>query len=136
MAALKPLPPTGFGLLGMTWRPLKTPGEQAFAAMKAAIAGGATLWSSSSIYGMSPEPPTAGLWLLRRCFEKYPEDEPKVTLFMHACFDATAEEHVGKGGVKKIDIFGPTRMDRNIPLEETVGAFKELVDEGQIGFVG
>ncbi|KAE8167556.1 NADP-dependent oxidoreductase domain-containing protein [Aspergillus tamarii] len=151
MASSKSLPPTGFGLLGMTWRPSKTPDEQAFAAMKAAIAGGAILWSSASTYGMPPEPPTAGLWLLRRYFEKYPEDAPKVTLFVRACFDAATltprntREGVRSSfiecneilaGVKKMDIFGPARMDRNVPLEETVRALKELVDEGHIGAVG
>lgn len=74
MALPKPLPATGFGLLGMTWRPVVTPDEQAFASMRAAIANGATIWSSSSIYGMAPEELTAGLALLRWYFEKYPED--------------------------------------------------------------
>ncbi|KAK7419207.1 hypothetical protein QQZ08_010976 [Neonectria magnoliae] len=56
--------------------------------MKAAIANGATIWSSSSLYGTPPEGPTAGLTLLRWYFEKYPEDAPKVTLFIRACLDA------------------------------------------------
>lgn len=151
MATLKPHNHTGFGLLGMTWRPVVVPDEQAFPAMKAAIANGATVWSSSSIYGMPPEPPTAGLSLLRRYFEKYPKDADKVTLFIRACFDsktlspvctragvrASAEEcNSALGGTKKIDIFGPARIDRKVPLEETLGALKELVDEGQIGAVG
>lgn len=40
------------------------------------------------------------------------------------------------GGVKKIDIFGPARIDRNVPVEETLGTLRELVDESQIGGVG
>ncbi|KAL8784362.1 MAG: hypothetical protein Q9213_004014 [Squamulea squamosa] len=151
MAIFKPRNDTGFGLLGMTWRPEVIPDEDAFPAMKAAIANGATVWSSSSIYGMPPEPPTAGLSLLRRYFEKYPEDAHKVTLFIRACFDsgtfsptctragvrASADEcNRVLSGVKKIDIFGPARVDRNVPLEETLGALKELVDEGQVGAVG
>ncbi|KAE8377547.1 NADP-dependent oxidoreductase domain-containing protein [Aspergillus bertholletiae] len=144
-------PPTGFGLLGMTWRPKVTPDEQAFAAMKAAIAGGATIWSSSSIYGMGPGPPTAGLWLLRRYFEKYPEDAPKVQLFIRACFDpvgfklqttcagvrASYEEcQAILGEFKRINIFGPARIDKVVAVEETVGALKELVEEGKIDAVG
>ncbi|KAL8919504.1 MAG: hypothetical protein Q9172_004958 [Xanthocarpia lactea] len=151
MAMFKPRNHTGFGLLGMTWRPVVITDEDAFPAMKAAIANGATVWSSSSIYGMPPEPPTAGLSLLRRYFEKYPDDAPKVTLFIRACFDsatfsptctrdgvrASAEEcNCALGGAKKMDIFGPARVDRNVPLEETIGALKELLDEGQIGAVG
>lgn len=144
-------PATGFGLLGMTWRPQVTPDVQAFAAMKAAITSGATIWSSSSVYGMTPEPPTAGLWLLRRYFEKYPEDATKVTLFIRACLDPTtlsptttrasvraSIEECNRilGGVKKINVFGPARMDRNVPTEETLGTLKELVEEGKIGAVG
>ena len=151
MAIFKPRNDTGFGLLGMTWCPVVKPDEVAFPAMKAAIAKGATVWSSSSIYGMPPEPPTVGLSLLRRYFEKYPDDAPKVTLFIRACFDsatfsptctrdgvrASVEEcNSVLGGAKKMDIFGPARIDPNFPLEETVGALKELLDEGQIGGVG
>lgn len=136
-----PLPATGFGLPGMTWRPVVTPNEQAFAAMKTAITNDATIWSSSSIYGMAPEEPTAGLALLHRYFSKYPEDANKVTLLIWACCDsktlaplcdrdsvrASVEEcNRILGGAKKIDIFGPARMDSNVPVEETVGALKEL----------
>ncbi|KAI1119813.1 voltage-gated shaker-like K+ channel, subunit [Nemania abortiva] len=146
-----PLPMTGYSLLGLTWRAKVTPDEQAFAAMKAAIANGATVWSSSSIYGMAPDPPTAGLWLLRRFFEKYPEEADKVTLFVRACFDAatlTAQNTRAEvrasaaecNGIlspfKKIDVFGPARMDANVPIEETIGALRELVEEGAIGAVG
>ncbi|OJI84511.1 hypothetical protein ASPTUDRAFT_30431 [Aspergillus tubingensis CBS 134.48] len=147
----KPLPITGFGLLGMTWRPSPTPDEQAFSAMKTAILHGATIWSSSSVYGMPPQPPTAGLHLLRRYFDKYPEDAEKVTLFIRACLDPeTLSPTCTRAGVrasfdeckkvlgdaKKIDIFGPARMDKDVPVEETLGALRELMDEGLIGGVG
>ncbi|KAL8856322.1 MAG: hypothetical protein Q9178_007086 [Gyalolechia marmorata] len=151
MAIFKPRNGTGFGFLGMTWRPVVVPDEDAFPAMKAAIANGATVWSSSSIYGMPPEPLTACLSLLRRYFEKYPDEAPKVTLFIRAYFDratfspvctqdgvrACAEEsNSALGGTKKMDISGSARIDPNVPLEETGGALKELLDEGQIGGVG
>jgi pyridoxine 4-dehydrogenase len=136
---------------GFTWRPKRVPDEQAFPAMKAAVDSGATIWSSSSVYGKAPDPPTAGLSLLRRYFEKYPEDAPKVTLFIRGCFDAATlsptctrdgvrasweECNQILGGIKTIDVFGPARMDQNVPVEETIGALKELVDEGKIGTVG
>ncbi|KAF3768730.1 Aldo/keto reductase [Cryphonectria parasitica EP155] len=149
--AAESIPPVGFGLLGFTWRAKQVPDEQAFSAMKAAINNGATMWSSSTVYGLPPEPPTAGLWLLRRYFEKYPEDASKVTLFIRGCIDfensvmkCTREgvraswEEADRilGGVKTIDCFGPARMDQNVPVEETIGALKELMDEGKIGSVG
>ncbi|OTB15811.1 hypothetical protein K445DRAFT_317457 [Daldinia sp. EC12] len=145
----RPRAVTGFGLMGMTWRPVHTPDEQAFATMKAAIAQGATFWSSGDYYGM-PEP-TAGLALLRRYFEAYPEDASKVTLFIKCCVDAKTMAPKNKreevlasaencfkviGSAKKIDVLGPARMDPSVPLEETLGAFKELVDAGKINGVG
>lgn len=119
--------------------------------MKAAIENGATVWSSSSIYGMPPELPTAGLHLLHRFFEKYPEYADKVTLFIRACCDATtltatntregvlasfAECNEILAPFKKIDVFGPARIDSNVPLEETIGTLKELMERGDIAAVG
>lgn len=145
----KPQGPTGYGLMGFTWRPTSTPDDQAFAAMKAALAKGATFWSTAEFYGM-PEP-TQGLELLRRYFEANPSDASKVTLFVKGCSDlatlypknnaAGVRESVENcvkilGGVKKIDIFGPTRQDPSVPLEETIGTLKELVNEGKIGGIG
>jgi pyridoxine 4-dehydrogenase len=151
MSATTSLPHTGFGLLGFTWRNETVPDDRAFPAMKAAIDNGATVWSSSSVYGRAPDPPTAGLHLLRRYFEKYPEDASKVTLFIRACLDGaklfpkTSREQVLAsweecneilGDVKFIDCFGPARIDPQVPVEETVGALKELLDQGKIGSVG
>lgn len=150
MAASK-FPHTGFGTLGFTWVTSRVPDEQAFPCFKAAIERGATIFSTSSVYGRPPDPPTAGLHLLRRYFEKYPEDAPKVTLFIRGCFDGETfetkctradvrasweEANEILGGVKSIDVFGPARMDQKVPVEETIGALKELMDEGKIGGVG
>ncbi|KAI4869786.1 NADP-dependent oxidoreductase domain-containing protein [Hypoxylon rubiginosum] len=151
MPSAKPLStgPVGFGLMGMTWRANQTPDEQAFAAMKAAVTNGATFWSTADFYGTSD--PTAGLGLVRRYFEKYPADASKVTLFVKGCADPkslyptnnragvrTSVDNCLRalGGAKKIDVFGPTRQDPSVPLEETVGELKRLVEEGKIGGIG
>lgn len=34
---------------------------------------------------------------------------------------------------EKIDVFGCGRVDKNVPIEDTVGALAELVKEGKIG---
>jgi pyridoxine 4-dehydrogenase len=135
--------------MGMTWRAESTPDEQAFEAMKTAITQGATFWSTSEFYGM-PEP-TEGLSLIRRYFEANPSDASKVTLYVKGCADLTTLHPKGSragvresvencikiiGPVKKIDIFGLNRVDPSVPLEETIGALKEFVDEGKIGGIG
>jgi pyridoxine 4-dehydrogenase len=135
--------------MGLTWRAAQTPDEQAFAALSAAIANGATFWSTAEFYGTSD--PTAGLKLLRRYFEAHPEDADKVTLFVKGCSDLktlaplnsrlgvrqSAENSIAAlGDVKKIDVFGPARADPSVPLAETLQALHELVDEGKIGGIG
>jgi aryl-alcohol dehydrogenase-like predicted oxidoreductase len=39
-------------------------------------------------------------------------------------------------GVDVIDLYYQHRVDRNTPIEETVGAMKELVDAGKVRFLG
>lgn len=39
-------------------------------------------------------------------------------------------------GVDEIDLYQPCRIDPNIPIEETVGAIKDLIDEGKVRYLG
>jgi aryl-alcohol dehydrogenase-like predicted oxidoreductase len=39
-------------------------------------------------------------------------------------------------GIEKIDLYWAHADDRTVPLEETLGAFAELVDAGQVGRIG
>ncbi|KAI4594295.1 Pyridoxine 4-dehydrogenase [Pestalotiopsis sp. 9143b] len=148
-AVPKPLGSTGLGLMGLTWRPTSASDEQAYGAMKAAIAQGATFWSTAEFYGMPN--PTEGLELLNRYFTANPSDASEVRVFVKGCCDlATLYPKCNSAGVreslencakilrpvKKIDTFGPTRIDPSVPLEETIETLKEVVGEGKIGGIG
>ena len=39
-------------------------------------------------------------------------------------------------GVDHIDLYYQHRVDKSVPIEETVGAMKELVDQGKVRFLG
>ncbi len=39
-------------------------------------------------------------------------------------------------GVDEIDLYQPARIDRNVPIEETVGAIKDLIQEGKVRYLG
>jgi aryl-alcohol dehydrogenase-like predicted oxidoreductase len=39
-------------------------------------------------------------------------------------------------GVDHVDVYRPARLDRNVPIEETVGAIAELVDAGYVRHIG
>ncbi|QNK64087.1 aldo/keto reductase [Pedobacter sp. PAMC26386] len=39
-------------------------------------------------------------------------------------------------GVNEIDLYQPCRIDSEVPIEETVGAIKDLIDEGKVRYLG
>ncbi|OJD33770.1 aldo keto reductase [Diplodia corticola] len=134
----------GFGLMGLTAKEI--PEDQAFATMRKALERGCNVWNGGEFYG---PPERNSLTLLKRYFAKYPEDAAKVSLNIKGCVlpghkVAASREQVFAsvnncidmlGDAKKIDVFEPARRDPNVPLEETLGAFEELIKEGKIGGV-
>ncbi|OCL03361.1 Aldo/keto reductase [Glonium stellatum] len=142
----------GYGLLGklefssLTWRSEPPPEEQAFAAMRAALTAGCNFWNGGEFYGT---PEHNSLTLLKKYYEKYPEDADKVVLnikgatrpglkpdgspeYVRISVDNCLEMLGGRG---KIHMFECARKDPNVPLEQTLRALAELVDEGKIGGV-
>ena len=39
-------------------------------------------------------------------------------------------------GVDEIDLYQSARIDQDVPIEETVGAIKDLIDEGKVRYLG
>jgi len=131
---------------GFTWRENPAPQEQAFEAMRAALANGMNFWNGGEFYG----PPTYNsLVLLERYFEKYPEDADKVVLSIKGAVkpDGTGPDGSPEGirrsmdnclrqlnGRKKLDVFECARRDPNVPLAVTFGVLqKEYIDTGKLG---
>lgn len=136
---------TGFGLMGLTWRAQPCPEEQAFEAMRAALASGCTFWNGGEFYGT---PEYNSLVLLERYFAKYPEDADKVVISIKGAvtsahvIDASPEgirrslDNIiaQLGGRKKLDVFECARRDPKIPLEVTFGVLqREYIDTGKLG---
>lgn len=84
-------------------------------------------------------------------FTKYPEDASKVVLSVKGAYDgATLTPDCSPTGIRKaveealrildgtksIDLFECARVDPNIPIEDSVRALGELIDEGKIGSYG
>lgn len=143
----KPVGAYGFGLMGLTWRPNPAPDDQAFAAMKAALAASSNFWNGGEFYG---PPDCNSLQLLNRYFTKYPEDAEKVVLNIKGSLDERLDPHGDEAfvrssvencinilnGKKKIDVFECARVDKNVPIETTISALAQLVREGKIGGIG
>lgn len=121
------------------------PEEQAFATMRAALFQNCNLWDGGEFYGPSPE--INSLTLLKKYFDKYPEDADKVVLNIKGALrpgmipDGSPEfvrQSVERcisllGDKAKIDMFECARRDPNTPLDVTLSTLEELVREGKIG---
>ncbi|KAL0474590.1 NADP-dependent oxidoreductase domain-containing protein [Neurospora intermedia] len=141
----KEVGPTGFGLMGFTWRPNPVPQEQAFATMRAALSHGLNFWNGGEFYG---QPPYNSPILLERYFSQYPEDADKVVLSIKGCGGVDGMHPDGSAtevrrsldtvikqlnGRKKLDIFEAARRDPKVDMEETFGVMQEYIDKGLLG---
>ncbi|KAL3425905.1 pyridoxal reductase [Phlyctema vagabunda] len=132
----------GFGLMSTT----ALPDEETFKVLKAALACGANIWNGADFYGT---PESNSLHLANRYFTKYPEDADKVVLciktgvvdmktFKLDCspqFMRQKADELNKilDGKKTLDIFGPARVDPDVPIERTMEGLAELLKEKKIG---
>ncbi|KAI1083639.1 putative aldo/keto reductase [Whalleya microplaca] len=142
----KEVGPTGFGLMGLTWRDTPCPQDQAFEALRTALKNGSNFWNGGQFYGA---PNYNSLVLLERYFEKYPEDAEKVVLSIKGGMNPETRQTDGSPentrrsidaclaqlkGRKKLDIFESARRDPNVPLEVTFGVIeKEYIQTGKVG---
>ncbi|KAI1840578.1 hypothetical protein JX266_013242 [Neoarthrinium moseri] len=136
----------GLGLMRMTLPGSVLPEDEAFVVLKAALDAGVNVWNGADFYGT---PEHNSLHLLARYFAAYPDDADRVVICIKSgivdmrtlSIDGSpkmvrhfaAEANKILGGHKKIDVFGMARVDRKVPIEETVQALAELVAAGEIG---
>ncbi|KXX82875.1 Pyridoxal reductase [Madurella mycetomatis] len=135
--------PTGYGLMGFTWRADPPPQEQAFEAMRTALKNGMTFWNGGEFYGT---PEYNSMTLLDRYFAQYPDDAAKVVLSIKGCIGPNGPDGSPEGvrrsidnvlrqlnGRKKLDIFECARRDPNVPMETSFAVMQEYIDKGLLG---
>jgi pyridoxine 4-dehydrogenase len=128
------------------WAPLDY--STASQTMKAALQQGANLWNGGMHYG---NPDANSLHLLKHYFTTHPSDADKVVLCIKGAYDRFTAQPDGSpanlracvdeclrvlDGTKKIDIFECARVDPKVPIETSIGALAEMVNEGKIGGIG
>jgi pyridoxine 4-dehydrogenase len=142
----KEVGPTGYGLMGLTWRAKPCSQEQAFAAIREAIKQGNVFFNGGELYGPHEY---NSLVLLEQYFEKYPEDADKIILSIKGGMDETGTVSDGSPegtrrsidnclhqlkGRKKLDIFEFARRDQNADMKVTFDTIqKEYIDTGKVG---
>ena len=130
---------------GLTMPQFKMSDEETFKVFKAALST-VNVWNGSDHYGT---PDANSLHLMNRYFTKYPEDTRKVVLSIKTGLKdrMTMEMDCSPEGIRKvaenaleildgkktIDLLGPSRVDPNVPVEDSLKALAELKQEGKIG---
>lgn len=113
--------------------------------MKAALDGGSNFWNGGELYGT---PELNSLHLLRDYFTKYPDDADKVVISIKGGMKPGALEPDGSrenvqrsineclrvlDGKKSLDIFECARVDKKVPIEDTISYIAEFVKAGKLG---
>jgi len=138
--------PLALGCMGMSGMYGATDDAESIATIRAAIDAGVTLIDTGDFYGMGHNE------LLVREGIKGRRDQVNVSVKFGALrspngawlgFDGrpaavkSFAAYSGKRlGVEVIDIYRPARLDPNVPVEDTIGAIKDLIQEGYVRHIG
>jgi aryl-alcohol dehydrogenase-like predicted oxidoreductase len=139
--------PLGLGLMGMSALYGPTDEAESIATIHAALDSGVTLLDTGDFYGMGDNE-----LLLHSAVRDRRREDYLISLKFGALrgpdgaflgYDASPNAvktwlsySLRRLGTDYIDIYRPARLDENVPIEETVGAIKELIDAGYVRHVG
>jgi aryl-alcohol dehydrogenase-like predicted oxidoreductase len=136
----------GLGCMGMSEFYGQTDDDEAIATIHRALELGVTLLDTADIYGPFTNERLVGraiadrrdkVVLATKFGNVRREDGSWVGIngrpeYVHAACDAS----LARLGVDHIDLYYQHRVDRNVPIEETVGAMAELVRAGKVRYLG
>ncbi|KAI6692596.1 hypothetical protein NL676_020306 [Syzygium grande] len=137
----------GFGCMGLTGMyndPV--PEEVGISIITDAFAKGITFFDTSDIYG-----PKINEILVGKALKKLPREEVQLATkfgvvkidvdnvvvkgtpeYVRSCCESSLE----RLGVEYIDLYYVHRIDTSVPIEETMGELKKLVEEGKVKYIG
>lgn len=136
----------GLGCMGMSWGYGATDENEALATLHAALDAGVTLLDTAEVYG-----PFTNEELVGRALKGRREQAVIATKFgFHIDaggkvngvdsrpehVKAVAEASLQRLGIECIDLFYQHRVDKSVPIEDTVGAMADLVRAGKVRYLG
>jgi aryl-alcohol dehydrogenase-like predicted oxidoreductase len=117
--------------------------KEAFAVMDSAWAAGIRWFDTADAYGGGRSEATIGRWLTET------GNRPAITTKTFNPMDALQDSGLARDrilrqietslerlAVERVDLYLAHEFDPDVPIEETLGAFEELVDQGVIGAYG
>jgi aryl-alcohol dehydrogenase-like predicted oxidoreductase len=137
----------GLGAMGMSGAYGETDRTEAIATVHAALAAGVTLIDTADFYGMGHNELLIAEALRGRDRDSYqlsvkfgmlrgPGPEHSGPDNRPAAMKNFLAYSLTRLGVDHIDIYRPARLDPAVPIEETIGAIKEMVDAGYVRHIG
>jgi aryl-alcohol dehydrogenase-like predicted oxidoreductase len=135
----------GLGCMGMTPIYATPDPEEAIATIHAAVDAGITMIDTADMYagGKNEELVGRALAGIRdRVFlaskfgnMRLPDGTRKVNGKPEYVFEA-CDKALARMGVDFIDLYYLHRMDPSVPIEDTVGAMAQLIEQGKVGAIG
>ncbi|XP_010935668.1 probable aldo-keto reductase 1 [Elaeis guineensis] len=135
----------GYGCMGLTGvynSPVSD--EVGISIIKEAFNRGITFFDTSDVYG-----PHTNEILVGKALKELPREKIQLATkfgiaqnrqviingrpeYVRAC----CEESLKRLGVEYIDLYYVHRVDKTVPIEETIGELKKLVEEGKVKYIG
>jgi aryl-alcohol dehydrogenase-like predicted oxidoreductase len=135
------------GCMGMSGMYGPSDREESIATIHAALDAGITLLDTGDFYGSGHNE-----LLINEALEGRNRDDVQISVKFGALrdpgggwlgFDArpaavknSLTYTLQRLGTDYVDVYRPARLDSNVPIEETVGAIKELIDAGYVRHLG
>ncbi len=136
----------GLGCMGMSHAYGTSNDEESIATLNLALDIGVNFWDTADFYGPYTNEELISKVLVPNRKEIFiatkfgfrKSDDGTKTIFdgSPAYLKKACEASLKRLGVDVIDLYYAHRVDPNIPVEETVGAMGELVQEGKVRFLG
>jgi len=135
----------GLGCMGMTPIYATPDPDEAIATIHAAVDAGVTMIDTADMYagGKNEELVGRGIQGIRERVVlaskfgnmRLPDGTRKVNGKPEYVFEA-CDKALARLGVDHIDLYYLHRMDPTVPIEDTVGAMAQLIEQGKVGAIG
>lgn len=137
----------GLGCMAMSGMYGASDERESTATIHAALDAGITLLDTGDFYGMGNNELLIGKSLQGRKRERAfiqvkfgAQRDPRGAWLGYDARPAAVKTalaySLNRLGVEYVDLYQPSRLDPNVPIEETIGAIKDLVDAGYVRYIG